>query len=93
MAAKHNNTLGTKGSFSSKTSVQNLSLEEMVEKLAKLTNQLSLDLQNGIDYYEHSFEKLVLGIDSIIIFISCSLPRLKIHVVTFMSNSLKKLIN
>ncbi|XP_047741537.1 BAI1-associated protein 3 [Hyalella azteca] len=31
--------------------------EEAVEKLARMTLQLSLDLQNGIDYYEHSFEK------------------------------------
>ena len=31
--------------------------EENVEKLAKMVLQLSLDLQNGIDYYEYSFDK------------------------------------
>lgn len=38
----------------------NFGAEESVEKLARMTLQLSLDLQNGIDYYEHSFEKWVL---------------------------------
>lgn len=37
--------------------VVGIGAEETVERLARMALQLSLDLQNGIDYYEHSFDK------------------------------------
>ena len=48
---------GDAGDVKTGTSSCSLGAKESVERLARMALQLSLDLQNGIDYYEHSFDK------------------------------------